>query len=232
MRKTSYKRRRRVRRHTRRQRGGAAAIPKHCIQTAKEPLPEYVTEQLRAHTKAWKYIFFNDADIAAFFKSNPDPEFPEIQGVFDSFTTGPHKADLFRYFYLYKLGGVFIDSDLMLYDDIENIVGKNSFVSVKAIKPAGSIFNGFLAATRANPNIHEALKHLYATKNNELAAKYTLVVEKLGEIVAAHPQGTFLLEEETNNDVFCTIKYPEGHPNAGKVPMIHYQNADIPNITQ
>jgi mannosyltransferase OCH1-like enzyme len=182
--------------------------------------------------KGWKYTFFNDTKITEFFTTHTDPEFPDIQNIFNSFTTGPHKADLFRYFYLYKLGGVFIDSDLMLYDDIENIIGKHSFVSVKAIKPAGSIFNGFLAATPANPTIREALKHLYATKNADLQAKYTLVVEKLGEIVGAHPQGTFLLEEETNNDVFCTIKYPEGHPNAGKVPMIHYQSADIPNIPE
>jgi len=182
--------------------------------------------------KGWKYTFFNDTKITDFFKTHSDPEFPDIQGIFDSFTTGPHKADLFRYFYLYKLGGVFIDSDLMLYDDIDTIVGRHSFVSVKAIKPAGSIFNGFLAATPANPIIREALKHLYATKNADLQAKYTLVVEKLGEIVGAHPQGTFLLEEETNNDVFCTIKYPEGNPNAGKVPMIHYQSADIPNIPE
>jgi hypothetical protein len=76
----------------------------------------------------------------------------------------------------------------------------------------------------------EALKHLYATKDSELQAFYHMVVAKLGEIVAAKPQGTFFLEEETNNDVFCTIKYPEGHPNAGKVPMIHYQNSTIPNI--
>jgi mannosyltransferase OCH1-like enzyme len=182
--------------------------------------------------KGWKYTFFNDAEIAKFFAANPDPEFPDIQRVIDSFTTGPHKADLFRYFYLYKMGGVFIDSDLMLYDDIENIIGTHSFVSVKALRPAGSIFNGFLAATPANPIIHEALKHLYAMKNEDLQAKYTLVVEKLGDIVHSHKQGIFLLQEETNNDVFCTIKYPEGHPNAGKVPMIHYQSADIPNIPE
>jgi mannosyltransferase OCH1-like enzyme len=182
--------------------------------------------------KGWEYTFFNDADIAAFFKANPDPEFPDIQGIFDSFTTGPHKADLFRYFYLYKLGGVFIDSDLMLYDSIDTIIGTHSFVSVKAIKPAGSIFNGFLAAAPKHPILHDALKHLYATKNAELTAKYTLVIEKLGEIVEKHKEGVFLLEEETNNDVFCTIKYPEGHPNAGKVPMIHYQSTDIPNIPE
>jgi mannosyltransferase OCH1-like enzyme len=182
--------------------------------------------------KGWKYTFFNDADIAAFFKANPDPEFPEIQRVFDSFTTGPHKADLFRYFYLYKMGGVFVDSDLMLYDNIDTIIGTHSFVSVKALSPPGSVFNGFLAATPANPIMLEALKHLYVTKDTELQAFYHMVVAKLGEIVGKHKEGTFFLEEETNNDVFCTIKYPEGHPNAGKVPMIHYQNSTIPNIPE
>ena len=35
---------------------------------------------------------------------------------------GAHKADLFRYYYLYINGGVYIDSDLMITTNIENII--------------------------------------------------------------------------------------------------------------
>ena len=41
---------------------------------------------------------------------------------YNSIKLGTHRADLFRYYYLYINGGIFIDSDAMIETDIENII--------------------------------------------------------------------------------------------------------------
>jgi mannosyltransferase OCH1-like enzyme len=221
-----HRRKRRRAPGTRRQRGGAL-IPKLCIQTAKEPIDPELHEQLAYYLKGWDYTFFTDADILAFFTENPHDEYKDISEKFTAFTLGEHKADLFRYYYLFLKGGVFIDADLMLYEHLNTILAEYEFVSVRAIKPEGSVFNGFLAATPAHPIIVDALNHLYKIDSAELAKNYTAVVSALGTFVDAHPSPKVkLLKEITNNDSFCFIE----DPDTGKVPMIHYQNSPIPKL--
>jgi mannosyltransferase OCH1-like enzyme len=48
-------------------------------------------------------------------------EFPNIAEVFHSFEKGEHKSDLFRYYFLYVKGGVFMDTDAMIEVDIDTI---------------------------------------------------------------------------------------------------------------
>lgn len=211
---------------TRKQKGGAS-IPKLCIQTAKEPIDPDLHAQLAQYLNGWDYTFFTDADILTFFIENPQEAYKDIAQKFNAFSLGEHKADLFRYYYLFLKGGVFIDADLMLYDNLNTILANNDFVSVRAIKPEGSVFNGFLAATPAHPIIVDALNHLYNIDSAELAKNYTAVVSTLGTIVDKHTSPKVkLLKEITNNDACCFIE----DPATGQVPMIHYQNSPIPKL--
>jgi mannosyltransferase OCH1-like enzyme len=228
-------RRRSKKRHTRRkrvfpgrQRGGAdlGVIPRIVLQTSKDPIPERVLTQLKAQLDGWEYLHFTDADILTFFQENPSDQYPDIINKFNSFATGPHKADLFRYYYMYMNGGLFIDSDLMLYDPLQSIVGENSFVSVWAIKPPGSVFNGFLGATAKHPIIESALKDLYAMTNDQLQADYTIVCAHLGGFVTSFAEGNVkMLKETVNMDTHCHIQ----DPDSGKISLIHYQNMEIPD---
>jgi mannosyltransferase OCH1-like enzyme len=211
----------------RKQRGGTdyGHISRILIQTAKEPIPEKIVTKIKALTAGWDYLYFSDKDILQFFHDTPNDEFPDMTTRFNSFTSGEHKADLFRYYYLYMNGGVFMDSDLMLYDQINTIVGKNSFVSVWAKRPEGSVFNGFLGAAPKHPILHAALKDAYTTTNEQLQGDYTLFCKHMGGFVTKN-MGTQvkMLKEVTNNDVFCTIE----DPDSKKISLIHYQSMDIP----
>ena len=223
------KHRRRKRRKTRRapgQRGGSAPpIPKVCIQTAKHPIEPHIVEQLKQYLQGWEYIFFTDDDIMAFFDANPHKDYPNIKEKFNSFSNGEHKADLFRYYYIFINGGVFIDSDLILYDSLDSIIGDKKFVSVRALKPVGSVFNGFLAATPGHPILLDALNHVYAIDNLALVGFYHILVAKLGTFVDAHMDDSVkLLKEMNNTNFYCCIK----DPDSGKIPMIHYHNIKIP----
>ena len=205
---------------------GGASIPKQVIQTAKEPLQEKNVLQLKQYLGGSDYTFFSDEDVTKFMIENPIPEFPESVAKFKAIRAGPHKADFFRYYYIYVHGGVFIDGDLMLYENIDTILGTSSFVSVWALRPADSAFNGFLAATPKHPIVHAALKDMYNMSIEALGTDYTIVCKHLGEIVRANPAADVkMLREISNNDVFCNIE----DPISKKVVMIHYQSMAIPN---
>lgn len=223
------KKTRRVKRKISRRRyrgGGYGKISQTVIQTSKEPIPAANLAKLKKQLDGWDYIFFLDVDILKFFQENPHDEFPDITNVFNSFTAGEHKADLFRYYYLYMKGGVFIDSDLMLYDSLSSIVGSNSFVSIWALQPEGSVFNGFLATAPNHPIIYTALKDAYKTKNRVLQNNYSLLCERLGNFVRSNMNtGVKMLKEVINNNRFCTIKDPDSE----KISLIHYMSMDIPD---
>lgn len=226
-------RRKRSRRHApvkqmRRQRGGNGdTIPKVCIQTAKKPVDAYITTQLKQYLDGWTYIFFSDEDIMKFFDEHPHKDYPAIKDKFNAFTHGEHKADLFRYYYIFMKGGVFIDSDLMLYENLDTILGNKKFVSVRALQPVGSVFNGFLAATPQHPIILDALNDTYKVEDSALKKFYHLLVARLGTFVDKHMEPSVkLLNEITNTGFSCNIK----DPDSGKISMIHYQNSVVPDI--
>ena len=197
-RRKSFTRRRKVVRPAKQY--GGTSIPKTVIQTSKEPIPPKVLEQLKKQIDGWDYKFFTDSDITEFFEKNPLEDFPQVTEKFNSFSSGPHKADLFRYYYIYINGGVFIDSDLMLYDNLDTILGQNAFVSIWALHPKGSAFNGFLAATPKHPIIEAALKDLYAMTNDQLIVDYTIVCKNLGGFITNNiAPGVKMLEEVMNN---------------------------------
>ena len=205
---------------------GGTSIPKTVIQTSKDPIPPKVLEQLKKQMDGWEYKFFTDSDIMEFFGKNPLEDFPQVTEKFHSFSSGPHKADLFRYYYIYVNGGVFVDSDLMLYDKLDTILGQNTFVSVWALRPEGSAFNGFLAAAPKHPIIEAALKDLYAMTNDQLIADYTIVCKNLGGFIKKNAAGGVkMLEEVMNNDTFCRIR----DPDTDKISLIHYQSMPIPD---
>jgi len=174
-------------------------IPSILLQTSKDPIPDYVVKQLKERAIGWEYMHFTDKDILKFFKEHPLKEFPEIEKVFHSFEKGEHKADLFRYYFLYVKGGVFIDSDAMIQVELDEIVRDYEFFSVDST-PLGTkaIFQGFIGCIQAHPIIYEALKDLYFIKKEQFK-DYSVVVKHLYSIYHSHKnENTKLYKERWN----------------------------------
>jgi mannosyltransferase OCH1-like enzyme len=158
-------------------------IPSILFQTSKDPPLAYAVKQLKERSVGWDYMHFTDKDILQFFKDYPLKEFPRIAEVFHSFEKGEHKADLFRYYFLYVKGGVFIDSDAMLKADLDLIARDYDFFSVdsKYISKK-SIFQGLIGSTPKNKIIYEALKDMYHI-TKETLKDYFIIVKHLYPIV-------------------------------------------------
>ena len=212
-------------------------IPLLFFQTSKEKPLKYVVDQIKAKTKGWKYMHFTDKDILQFFKEHPLKEFPNIEEKFHSFEKGPHKADLFRYYFLYVKGGVFMDSDAMLEVDISTIVKEHDFFSVdsKYINPR-RVFQGFIGCVPKHPIMYAALKDMYAI-TNEALKDYAILTKHMYRFYQTHktPLSTLYFEKWITkpNKPFTnackSVTYEEGNQehNEERVLLTHYPCQEI-----
>jgi hypothetical protein len=156
-------------------------------------------------------------------------EFSNIVDKFNSMPTGPHKADLFRYYFIYIKGGVYIDYDAMLEIDIEDIIQEYSFFSVNSSVISNSIFQGFIGSTPKNDIIYKALKNTYNIDCVRLSQEYHLLCRNL-----------FTIIREGNHNSDNNIKlYHEGYydddtwkcfNDDNQIILLHYwRNKIIPN---
>jgi mannosyltransferase OCH1-like enzyme len=154
-------------------------VPKTIIQTSLiKPDENYLSKLNKCISNDWKYLHFTDEEIYIFFNKNKLDEFPNIIEKFNSFRLGQHKADLFRYYYLYIYGGVYIDTDIMLYKNIEDIIKNYNFCSILSIKRY-SVFQGFIAVEKKSLIMYEALKDAYNINLISLNKNYHLLTYNL-----------------------------------------------------
>jgi hypothetical protein len=88
-------------------------IPKTLIQTAKnyDALPPEIKENISRLTSLnpdWACVFFDDAQMKSYLRENLEPhEWELLQEVNPRY--GVVLADIFRYLFIYKEGGVYLD---------------------------------------------------------------------------------------------------------------------------
>jgi|LakMenEpi03Aug12_release.lakeMendotaPanAssembly.Ray.scaffolds.fasta_scaffold114045_3 hypothetical protein len=143
---------------------------KTIIQTSKKSPIQKNVNMLMKSFDGWEYKHFNDKECIEYIRNNKTSEFSNSEKVFLSFKTGQHKADFFRYFYLYTSGGLFIDSDLMIYKNIDSYILETNkdFASCVSLVIKETIFQGFLFAKKENEIIYETLKKMYFTSTEQL----------------------------------------------------------------
>jgi mannosyltransferase OCH1-like enzyme len=200
-------------------------IPQLLFQTSVHPPESYILEKIQRLTDGWKYLHFTDDDILTFFTDNYLEEFGDIIAKFHSMPTGAHKADLFRYYYLYLYGGVFMDSDAMIQVNLDDIAGEHDFFTVKS-EYNTIIFQGFIGAIPQHPIIYHALKNAYDISTADLEDQYDLLCMNLYWIIDRHiPEYTVRLYKEImyDDDICATVD------DNNSILLLHYwRNKTIP----
>ena len=171
-------------------------IPKIFMQTSRQKPQQYVVDMIKERCVGWTYEHYTDDDIIAFFGENLVPEFPNVIAKFFMLNYGEHRADLFRYYFLYVKGGVYMDLDAMIQYPIDTIIGDADFFTVNSSYFPGTVFQGFLGSTPEHPLIYQALKDIYHCPLENLRKEFHLLCKNLyGFIKEQRTERTLLLEE-------------------------------------
>jgi mannosyltransferase OCH1-like enzyme len=106
-------------------------IPRRIIQTGKTSgarsswlntdlslLAKAAATNLRLLNPDFEYLFFDDAQVEEFI----DAEFPQYRPMFDSFSAPIQRYDLFRYLAVYRFGGFYFDTDVLLSSSLEDLL--------------------------------------------------------------------------------------------------------------
>ena len=193
-------------------------IPNIFIQTSKNKPDEYIINLIQKHLSSdWVYEHYNDEQIIDFFKNNYLDEFPNIIDRFNDIPLGQFKSDLFRYYYLYIKGGVYMDSDAMIYMNINKIIQNYEFFTVTSKLNEGTIFQGFIGAHAKHPIIYKALVNIYNLDNN-LFKYYQIICKNMYDIINSNNNLNIKLFNEYNIDdkSYKTIDDDD------KIILIHY----------
>jgi inositol phosphorylceramide mannosyltransferase catalytic subunit len=90
------------------------SIPKRIIQTGKNsdhPLHiRAMVRNLKLLNPDFEYVFFDDEGVERFM----DEEFPQYRTLFNAFEHKIQRYDFFRYLAVYRYGGFYFDTDVLL----------------------------------------------------------------------------------------------------------------------
>lgn len=131
-------------------------IPKVIIATYfdKNKIPKKVYRNIKKYAPNYRYLIFDDEDIVRFLKTYYDKK---ILDTFYSLDKGPHRADLFRYCYLYKFGGVYLDIKTQLIDNIDKIFNKDDVQLYTVLSTFKTTIHQGIIAAKPNNDIFRIL---------------------------------------------------------------------------
>lgn len=128
-------------------------IPKHIIQVWMQgPLDSKIKDNIMRLNPGYEYSFFSERDCIDYINTHYTEK---LTNVFESLSNLAHKCDLFRYCYLYKEGGIYIDADLEMKVSCDTIINASNSNFISAIgahsnDAFGECTNGFILTEPEN----------------------------------------------------------------------------------
>jgi mannosyltransferase OCH1-like enzyme len=136
-------------------------IPKKIIQTSKSyELPKNLFNSCMSlidFNPEYEYEFFNDEDVFDFIKKNYPPDFLEY---YNKLIPGAYKSDFFRYLYLFKYGGVYLDCKIIAKESLRNIISPNDTIILCKDRKFKALYNAILMVVPKHPVINQVFQEI------------------------------------------------------------------------
>lgn len=162
-------------------------IPKTIIQTYynKSKIPEKVYTNIKQYAPEYKHIIYDDDECIDFLNKfdNMYPKFYKFNLVkkWKSLRKGAHKADLFRYCYLYHNGGIYLDIKTILIKPINEIFTNDNFLYTCIDIADKNIYQGIIAVYPRHPLIGNLINKFCNVNNIELFFNYLLITSQFAD---------------------------------------------------
>ena len=124
-------------------------IPKRIVTTTKDKsaIPRHIYDQYKKYATEYTFSIYDNTDCIKFLETFYSRK---VVRRFNALQEGAHKADLFRYAYLYIYGGVYLDVKTILLDHISTIFEHHKSHFYMVFTDNDRMYNGILATPRHN----------------------------------------------------------------------------------
>jgi len=144
-----------------------AHIPKHIVQTWKSSdlsqQMEYAISTVKKYNPDFEYFFFTDETRKEIIYQFPK----EVQKAYASLIPEAFKTDLWRYCFLEKNGGVYLDSKIVLQRPLYSLTNPNTRLILADDLFPSNIYNAILAS----PPNHPLMKEIIQQATEQILAK-------------------------------------------------------------
>ena len=162
-----------------------APVPRVLMQTWHRPLedlPQRVAAGIRMCSQGLSHEYFRDSQCKEFLYTNYGPQHV---AKFDQLRCGAHKADFFRYCYLYIEGGVYMDVDLEPRQTLVSIlagIAPGTLVTCLDASRSG-IFQAFIATPPGHPVFPELINRFFAPDVESGFFTYDTFTRHMGSVL-------------------------------------------------
>ena len=183
-------------------------IPKVIIQTYhdKSKIRNKVYKNIKKYAPEYTQIIYDDEECIEFlhqfdvtFKSIKTYNF-NIVYLFRSFKRGAHKADLFRYCYLYQHGGIYLDIKTELIKPLKKIFTQDNTLYTVLSKVKHSIYQGIIAVYPRNPMIGCLINHCIYSTRIKLSMDYHIFTKFFYRYISKNLTGSKIKAGNQNTD--------------------------------
>ena len=144
--------------------------PKILIQTIRDKsvIPDKVYKNIKKFAPEYKHIIYDDSECIQFLKKYNHilHKKANLVDVFRKIPSGAHKADLFRYCYLYINGGVYLDIKIELIKPLREIFKNPNVLYTNIAANNTSIFQAIIHSPKNNPIFLDLIDYIANNYNN------------------------------------------------------------------
>jgi len=180
-------------------------IPKVIIQTYydKNKIPTKVYKNIQKYCQKYKHLVYDDNDCIKFLKENYSNE---VVNKFKSLKRGAHKADLFRYCYLYKNGGIYLDIKTELITNMDNIISNKYNLYTVLSKNKNSVYQGIIMTYKNNELFKDLIDHIVKTPQNVIDKRYLIFTRYMYHKLLDYTNQQVITQGSNNNNVYLFME--------------------------
>lgn len=134
----------------------------------KSNIPDHIYTNRNRYACRYNHTVFDDDDCVHFLNTHYGKSYSD---KFTNISNGAHKADLFRYAYLYIKGGLYVDIKTIFIKDLDSVIRDKDisyFIITKSNNRSnGNLYNGIIYTPPRNKLILDMLNHAMKIKDND-----------------------------------------------------------------